>query len=320
MLPTLKIGTRSSVLALWQARFVEARLQAAGFATELVTFETTGDKIQSVSLSKIGSKGVFTQELEDALLDGRIHLAVHSAKDMPAELPPGLELIAFTEREPADDVLISFKEDLELTTDSAFSIGTSSTRRRALLARYYPNIQVVEARGNLQTRLRKLEEGQFHALLLAYAGVHRLGWEHLIRQRLPQDSFTPQPGQGALAIEASVNLPKEVQGRIVTALNHPETSLCIKAERAYLATLGGGCSIPTFGFASHIGSELTLNCGIVSLDGQREVRQAFSTSVSKESYSVATAEELGTHAGRAIAAAGGRAILDEIRDSQHPAM
>ncbi len=315
---TLKIGTRSSALALWQARHVAARLEAAGWPCELVTFETTGDKIQSVSLSKIGSKGVFTQELEDALLDGRIHLAVHSAKDMPAELPLGLELIAFTEREAPDDVLISYKENLKLDTNSGFTIGTSSTRRRALLARYHPSVKVVDARGNLQTRLRKLEEGQFDALILAYAGVHRMGWEHLIRQHLPQGTFTPQPGQGALAIEASIHLPDEVRQAVVQTLDHAHTTLCIRAERAYLATLGGGCSIPTFGYCSHAGSQLFLIAGIASLDGKKEVRRMFPQSLINIENPLAAAEALGVLAGKTIAGMGGYAILEEIRKQQHP--
>ena len=302
----IKIGTRTSPLALWQAHWVEARLQAAGFETEIVGFQTSGDKIQSVTLSKVGSKGIFTQELEEALLDGRIHIAVHSAKDMPSHLPEGLELIAFTERETVNDVVVSFHPDFRLEHDTVANIGTSSTRRKALLARYYPHCTPLEARGNLQTRLRKLEEGQFEALILAYAGVYRIGRADLIRQHLPTDPFTPPVGQGSLAIEACTKLDGTLRERIRTALNHRETEDCLLAERAYLHAMNGGCSIPTFALAHLVPGSIYLQAGIISLDGSQEIRLATEGQ---------NAEALGSQIAQQVLGAGGDAILREIRNT-----
>ena len=300
----IKIGTRTSPLALWQAHWVAARLQAAGFETEIVGFQTSGDKIQSVTLSKVGSKGIFTQELEEALLDGRIHIAVHSAKDMPSHLPDGLELIAYTEREISADVVVSFDADFRLEHDTVARIGTSSTRRKALLARYYPHCQPLEARGNLQTRLRKLEEGQFDALILAYAGVHRIGRGDLIRQHLPLDPFTPPVGQGSLAIEVCTGLEVSMQEAIRKALNHADTETCLLAERAYLHEMNGGCSIPTFALAHLVEGGVYLQAGIISLDGKYEIRLAAESN---------EPDKLGAKLAYLVLEAGGRDILEDIR-------
>ena len=181
----IRIGTRSSRLAVWQAEHIQSLLQEGGLTSELVLIETKGDLVLDRSLAKIGSKGVFTQELEDQLRTGAIDIAVHSAKDLPSNLPSDLHIIAFTEREPANDVLVSRNTNLSLTSGEAFRIGTSSTRRVAMLKHYCPHLTTVDMRGNLQTRLRKLDEGQCDALLLAYAGVHRMGYDDLIVERLP---------------------------------------------------------------------------------------------------------------------------------------
>ncbi len=301
----LRIATRSSPLALWQAEWVLARLRAAGLEAMLLPFETQGDKILDRTLSKIGSKGVFTQELEDSLLDGRAHLAVHSAKDMPSRLPEGLQIVCFTEREQADDVVVSYNPAFSLDAGPC-TVGTSSTRRKALLARYYPHARQAEARGNLQTRLRKLAEGQFDALLLAYAGIHRIGQAALVRQHLPLHVFTPPVGQGALAIEVADALPAELRGRLRQALAHPPTEACLAAERAYLATMDGGCSIPTFGHAIWAQGQIRLEAGIISLDGSQEVRHL-------QASPPAEAEALGRQMALAVLEAGGRQILQDIR-------
>jgi hydroxymethylbilane synthase len=307
--PVLQIATRSSPLALWQAEWVQARLQEAGLPNQLLPFETQGDRILDRTLSKIGSKGVFTQELEESLLQGTAHIAVHSAKDMPSSLPAGLRILCFTEREEAEDVVVSYNPDFALDATRACVIGTSSTRRKAVLARHYPLAEQKEARGNLQTRLRKLAEGQYDALLLAYAGVHRIGQGALVRQHLPIHVFTPPVGQGALAIEIADTLPADVQARIRMALAHPDTETCLLAERTFLATIDGGCSIPSFGHARLEGNTLTLTAGIISLDGTAEVRVI-------ESGPKDAAVLLGKRVADEVLGQGGKAILAEIRRGQ----
>ena len=201
----IKIGTRASKLALWQAYYVADLLKQAGMESEIVQIDTKGDQVLDVSISKIGSKGVFTQELEDQLLDGRIDIAVHSAKDMPSRLGEGLELIAFSVREQAQDVLLSTKKGVSLS-DSHLVVGTSSTRRIATLKHFYPHVNTVEVRGNLQTRIRKMEEGLCDALLLAYAGVFRMGYADSVGEHLDINQFIPAVGQGSIAIEACTSL------------------------------------------------------------------------------------------------------------------
>lgn len=273
----IKIGTRGSKLALWQAYYVQEKLEKGGLTTEIVLIDTKGDQILDRSLSKIGSKGVFTQELEDQLRDGRIDIAVHSAKDLQSELDDDLELVAFTEREKANDVLVSFKKDITLynptTQNSELTIGTSSTRRVALLKHFYPHIKTVDMRGNLQTRLRKLEEGQCDALLLAYAGVHRMEYDALIVEHLSLDNFTPAVGQGSVAIECCQNIETEKKARVRALLNHSDTEICLLAERSFLRTLQGGCSVPVFGLATLHQNTLTMTGGVVSLDGKEMLRQ-----------------------------------------------
>lgn len=305
----IKIGTRGSVLAIWQAHDVQARLQAAGLATEIVTFTTQGDKILDRSLSKIGSKGVFTQELEDALREGEITLAVHSAKDLQSTLPAGLEIVAFLERERPTDVVISTDPEFRLERGPAV-VGTSSTRRRALLARFCPHLTVVESRGNLQTRLRKMEEGQMQALVLAYAGVHRLGWDHLIVQHLPAGPFTPPVGQGSVAVECATALAAELKDQLRAVLDHAPTRVCLLAERAYLRVLEGGCSVPSFALATLADDgALTLRAGLVSLDGSQLLRTEGTTPA-------ADAVALGERLAGEILAMGGHEVLAAIRAGQ----
>jgi hydroxymethylbilane synthase len=306
----VRIGTRGSKLALWQAHFVADQLRLGGMAPEIVTIETKGDKILDRSLSKIGSKGVFTEELEEQLRAGTIDIAQHSAKDVQSSLPDDLELLAFTERELVNDVLVSFDTSRSLRSGDPFVVGTSSTRRVATLRHYYPHIRVVDMRGNLQTRLRKLEEGQADALLLAYAGVHRMGYEAHIAEHLSTDEFTPAVGQGSVAIECAKALDAEKKQRIRSLLNHAETETCLRAERAFLETLQGGCSIPSFALATRsIAGEVALVGGLVSLDGQQLLREQM---VGTEPRAV------GHELANQILALGGRAILDHIREQQRP--
>lgn len=251
--PIIRLATRASRLALWQTEHVATLLNQAGLATEIVPMQTIGDQVLDRSLAKIGAKGVFTEELEESLRRGDTHLAVHSAKDVQSTIPPDLELLAFLEREQVNDVVISFQENFDITRPGIL-LGTSSTRRKALLRRFYPHANTAEARGNLQTRVRKLEEGQYDALLLAYAGVHRMGYDHLIRHVLPTGHFVPPVGQGSIAVESSRFLDNGLKQRIKQALDHPATHRCLLAERAFLRTMEGGCSIPSFALATLTGA------------------------------------------------------------------
>ena len=305
----IKIGTRGSKLALWQAYHVENLLQKGGVTTEIVTIETKGDQILDRSLSKIGSKGVFTQELEDQLRIGGIDIAVHSAKDLQSELDDDFEIIAFTEREHANDVLVSHNTDLSLKSGEPFVVGTSSTRRIAILKHFYPHIITVDMRGNLQTRLRKLEEGHCDALLLAYAGVHRMGYDDKIAEHLLLDEFTPAVGQGSVAIECAVSLDRDKKELLKELLNHAATESCLLTERAFLKRLQGGCSIPVFGLATLSEGEISISGGIVSLNGAELIR-CFAKG------SVAFPIELGTSLAEELLNSGGERVLREIRSFQ----
>ncbi|EIM78675.1 porphobilinogen deaminase [Nitritalea halalkaliphila LW7] len=241
----VKIGTRGSKLALWQAYHIQDLLKEAGLESEIVTIETKGDKILDVSIAKIGSKGVFTEELEELLASGQVDIAVHSAKDMQSRLPEGFELIAFTEREQEQDIILSHLDTIAYKNpEKPLLLGTSSTRRVATLKHYYPHIRTVEVRGNLQTRIAKMESGVCDALLLAFAGAHRMGYDALIRHHLSLEEFTPAVGQGSVAVEAATSLDPALREKIRRACNHPETEQRLLAERAYLRVLEGGCSIP----------------------------------------------------------------------------
>ena len=305
----VKIGTRASKLALWQAYYVADLLKQAGMESEIVTIDTKGDQVLDVSISKIGSKGVFTQELEDQLLDGRIDVAVHSAKDMPSRLGEGLELIAFSVREQAQDVLLSTKKGVSLS-DAHLVVGTSSTRRIATLKHFYPHVNTVEVRGNLQTRIRKMEEGLCDALLLAYAGVFRMGYADSVVEHLDINQFIPAVGQGSISIEACTSLDPKLRAAIISACNDGPTSTCLLAERAYLRVLEGGCSIPVFALATLVENSVHLKGGIVSLDGQQRI-------VLEVKGSPKDAEQLGEALANQVLQAGGKTILEQIKQSPH---
>ena len=336
---TIKLGTRGSKLALWQAEYIRETLERGGMSVEIVIISTKGDQILDRSLSKIGSKGVFTEELEEQLRSGAIDIAQHSAKDLQSELSDDLELIAFTEREKVNDVLVSFDKSLSLESGKPFVVGTSSTRRVAMLKHYYPHIQTVDMRGNLQTRMGKLESGVCDALILAYAGVHRMGYEEHIAEVISTDKFTPAVGQGSVALECAVSLNPEKKARIRELCNHAETEQQLLAERAFLRRLQGGCSIPVFGLASIISEQsggeplsvnsyqlsinseqiegnnvktpklITDNCllitgGLISLDGSE---------ILKETITGNDPVEMGNQLAEKILSLGGDRILKEIR-------
>lgn len=302
---TIRIGTRGSKLALWQANHVADLIRPSGFKTEIVPIETKGDKILNVSIAKIGSKGVFTEEIEEKLLEGSIDIAVHSAKDLSSYIPDELELIAFTQREVVNDVVISRDKSFRLDKEN-ITIGTSSTRRVAFVKHFYHHAKTVSIRGNLQTRLAKLEAGECDALILAYAGVHRMGYDHLIAERIETSYFVPPVGQGSIAVECHKKLPYEKKEIIERWVNHIETEDCIRTERAFLKTLEGGCSIPSFGYAWMEGPLVTLKAGIISLDGQEVIKI-------KRSAPVEDGKELGKGIANEVLAKGGDRILSEIR-------
>lgn len=295
---------------MWQTETVAKALNNQGMATRICAMETQGDKILDTSIAKIGSKGVFTQELEEQLASGATDIAVHSAKDMQSRLPDGFELIAFTEREKVNDVLISENSSLVLDDSSKpIRIGTSSVRRRALLRHYYPHVEAVEMRGNLQTRIRKMQEGACDALMLAYAGVTRMGYDNMIVKIFPEDQFIPPVGQGCIAIEAAASLSEEKRRFIRACLNNSVSETCLRAERAFLKTLEGGCSIPVFALAVLVGDEIDLTGGLVSLDGGIMLKK-------NRRGPVGEAEAMGRDLGLAILEGGGREMLAEIRLQQ----
>lgn len=307
----IKIGTRGSKLALWQANHIAELIRASGFKTEIIPIDTRGDKMLDVSIAKIGSKGVFTEEIEAKLLDGTIDIAVHSAKDLSSDIPDELELIAFTRREDVNDVVLSFDKNLSLADrNNSIRFGTSSTRRVAFIKHYYPISETVSIRGNLQTRVDKLRSGACDALVLAYAGVHRMGFNDLIVEKIETSYFVPPVGQGSIVVECHKKLPFDKKEVIDRWVNHQPTETCIRAERAFLKTLEGGCSIPTFGYAWLEDNLIVLKAGIISLDGQQIVKV-------KQSAPVDEGKELGKTVGQAVLENGGARILNEIKSLIH---
>jgi len=306
----ITIGSRKSKLAMWQTETVAGRLNAAGMETRISSMETMGDKVLDTSIAKIGSKGVFTVELEEQLAGGITDIAVHSAKDMQSKLPEGFTLIAFTEREKVNDVLLSTDSSIDITDSTRpLVVGTSSVRRKAFLNHYYPQVTIVDMRGNLQTRISKMKAGACDALMLAYAGVKRMGYDGMIVMEFDEQRFVPPVGQGCIAIEAATSLAPDKMAKIRACLNNPVSEACLLAERAFLKKLEGGCSIPAFGHAVLDGEELTLTAGLASLDGTRILRTT-------EKGSAQAPEVLGNKVGEYILNNGGREMLSEIRRLQ----
>ena len=300
----IKIGTRNSALAIWQANYIGSYLEKAGLNYELIAISTKGDQILDRSLSKIGSKGVFTEELEQMLRNGDIDIAQHSAKDLPSTLPEDLQLIAFTEREKSHDVLLSLDPNFTLNTPGPHQIGTSSTRRRAFLGHLYPSLKPVEMRGNLQTRLEKLKNGDCDAMILAYAGVYRMDMSAYISEHLPLDQFIPAVGQGSVAIQCAKTLSTDLQNIIRSACNHEATEICILAERELLSKLDGGCSVPVYGHAHIEKDVINLTGGVLSLDGQQKIEFSL---IGKNPI------ELGQKLADQLIGAGASELLKEIR-------
>ncbi len=265
----LKIGTRASQLAMAQAHEARARLMAAHglpeTAFEIVPITTTGDRIQNRPLSEAGGKGLFTKELEEALYDGRIDIAVHSSKDMPTVLPEGLELATFLPREDVRDAFICNTARTILDLPRGVRVGSSSLRRQALIRRLRPDLDVVLFRGNVQTRLRKLEEGVAEGTILALAGLRRLGMAHIAAEVMAVDAFPPAPGQGAIGIESRAG--DEAVARMLRAIHDEATGQALACERAFLAALDGSCRTPIAGHAVAEGGRLSFRGLIITPDG-----------------------------------------------------
>jgi hydroxymethylbilane synthase len=297
----LRLGSRGSQLALWQANHVKALLEERGHKVEIEIIKTTGDKITDVSLAQVGTKGMFTKEIEEALAENRIDLAVHSLKDLPTELSPGFELAAIPAREDARDACCSRKYASIEELPNQARVGTSSLRRQAQVKALRPDLAVYALRGNVDTRLRKLEAGEYDAVILAAAGLNRLGKTEHIRQLLPTSMMCPAAGQGALAIETRKD-DSAVRQLVVFLDDHVgrATTTC---ERALLNQMGGGCQVPIGAFAEVINGRLHLEAIVARPDGTKLLR---------ESGEGDDPVKLGEAVGNALLRRGGDAILQDV--------
>jgi hydroxymethylbilane synthase len=296
-----RIGTRGSALALWQANFIREQFEAQfGLKSEIVTIKTSGDRFQEAAIGEMGVKGVFIKELEDALLDGRVDLAVHSMKDVPTELPEGLQISAISKRTEARDCIISRAGETVEKLRPGARVGTSSLRRQAQLRHRRRDLDVRDLRGNVDTRVRKLDEGEFDAIVLAKAGLDRLGLAARATQVLEPDIMLPAVGQGALGIETRADDADTIG--LLRDVDDKETRHCVEAERALLAGLQGGCQIPLGAWARIGGGDLRINAVVLSVDGVECVRGDASGSASR-------AKEIGLGLSRRLLSAGADKIL-----------
>lgn len=306
MKASLRIGTRGSQLALWQARWVQAAIvkQQPDVEVELVTIKTQGDKILDVPLAKVGGKGLFVKEIEQALIDGRIDLAVHSMKDMPAELPSGLTICAVPKRENPRDALVSVHHSGIDDLPRGARVGTSSLRRSAQLKHHRPDLEIVSLRGNLNTRLDKLETTDLSAIVLAAAGLIRLGMAARITSDLSEEQMLPAVGQGALCIETRDADPA-VQS-IVRRLDDPATHTAVLAERAFLKRLEGGCQVPIAGHARTEGDQVHLTGLVADLDGRTIIKNSITGRAEG-------ADRLGRSLGEDLLSKGAGPILEGLK-------
>ena len=300
----LVIATRRSRLALWQAEHIQKELARlhAGLAVELLPMSTKGDEILDRSLDKVGGKGLFVKELENAMTDGRADLAVHSMKDVPAELPPGFVLAAIGAREDPRDALVSNRFATLAEMPRGAVLGTSSLRRAAQVRERHPGLEVALLRGNVETRVAKLDRGEYDAIVLAVAGLVRLGLGPRIRSRLSLDESVPAPGQGALGIEC-LAARNDVQ-RILAPLADATTALCVRAERAVSRALGGSCSLPLGAYAEMRGGKIELTALVASQDGRQVLRTRATGS---------DPEEVGAQAARSLRDQGADAVLGALK-------
>jgi hydroxymethylbilane synthase len=301
----LRISTRKSPLALWQAEHVRARLMAVhpGLEVELVTMSTAGDRILDAPLAKVGGKGLFTKELEQALLDGRADIAVHSLKDVTVTLPDGLHIPVIGEREDPRDAFVSNKFEMLGALPQGARVGTSSLRRTCQLRALYPQLEIVSLRGNVNSRLAKLDAGEFDAIILACAGLKRLGLGERIRTELAAEILLPAVGQGAICIECRSGDTRVEQ--LIAPLHHPPTAVRVAAERALNARLEGGCQVPIAAYAELDADVLHLRALVGEPDGSHVIR-------GEVEGDAARAEALGVDLANELLARGARAILDKV--------
>jgi hydroxymethylbilane synthase len=301
----IRIATRKSQLAIWQAEFVAAQLRKLepGIAIELVPMTTRGDKILDSPLAKVGGKGLFVKELEEGILQGAADLAVHSMKDVPVDLPPGLRIAAILERDDPRDALVSHRYASDAEIPAGAVIGTSSLRRQMQFKARHPGCQVVSLRGNVNTRLQKLDEGHYDAILLAAAGLKRLGFAHRINEPLPLGESLPAIGQGAIGVECRED--DSDLGELLRQLHHPETELCVRSERAMNARLNGGCQVPIAGFAELVGQTLHLRGLVGEPDGSSIIRAELRGCASDP-------ESLGRSLAEQLLASGAHRILEKF--------
>jgi hydroxymethylbilane synthase len=297
----LRIGSRGSQLALWQAHHISALLRERGHEVELEIIKTTGDKITDVALAQVGTKGMFTKEIEEALAEGRIDLAVHSLKDLPTELSPGFEIAVITTRENPRDVFCSRKYQNIEDLPRRARVGTSSLRRQAQLKAVRPDLDIYPLRGNVDTRLRKLEAGEYDAIILAAAGLNRLGKTEFVRQVIPAEIMCPAAGQGALAIE--IRAGDATTGRRLSFLDDAAARATTTCERALLNKLGGGCQVPIGAFAEVREGRLHLEAIVADPDGSKILR---------ESRDGTDPVQLGESVGETLLQRGGDAILEAV--------
>lgn len=305
MIKSLKIATRQSPLALWQAEHIRARLESLhpGLTVELVTFVTQGDKILDTPLAKIGGKGLFVKELEAALLDGRADLAVHSMKDVPMQLPEGLDLAVICEREDPFDAFVSNHYQKFEDLPQGAKLGTSSLRRKSQILKQRPDLEVIDLRGNVGTRLSKLDAGQYDAIILASAGLKRLGLTERIRHTLSAEVSLPAVGQGALGLECRSEDQAVLD--LILPLMHQESNACVRAERAFNAYLEGGCQVPIAGYATLAADQLQLEGRVGSVDGTTLLRATVQGTSDQ-------AEELGVKLAKALLDQGAGELLKAL--------
>ncbi len=301
----LTIGTRGSKLALWQSNFIKSRVEeTCGLSVDLKVIKTTGDKILDVPLAKVGGKGLFTKEIEVELLAGNVDLAVHSMKDVPTELPEGCVIAATPKRvDPRDVVVSGAGYDLDTLPHGA-TLGTGSLRRRSQVLALRPDLEIVDVRGNLDTRMRKAEEGEVGAVILASAGITRMGWSDRITHYIEPDRMISAVGQGAIAVE--IRDDDTFMAGICAKLNHSETMRCVTAERVVMRMLEGGCQVPIGAYARIENGILVMDAFVGSLDGQTILRDKVSGSPDEP-------EALGARMVERLLAAGAARILEEVR-------
>ncbi len=306
----LIIGSRGSKLALWQANWVKEKLENLypELKIEIEKIKTTGDKILDAPLAKIGGKGLFVKEIEEALLSGRVDIAVHSMKDVPTEIPEGLHISAICEREDPKDAFISIDGKSLRELERGAIVGTSSLRRTVQLKALRDDLSIVSLRGNVDTRLRKLKEGKFHAIVLAMAGLKRMGFEHMVTELLSEDLMIPAIGQGAIGIETRID--DDFVNELLKPLNHEETAICVLAERAFLSVVGGGCQVPLACHAKIIygnGASLVKISGMIGdPEGKIPIIKGF------REGSISQAQRLGAELARELLERGGNRIVEKV--------